>query len=132
MWYMSYLLFAAIYPESEGEYVCETCNVLLEATNAEKAYKAAELWAKNRESENMRFVGVEELSYIQDDRPGHGDEIAGSFFDEQDIWSRVSEFIPDKNKLNAIRFEGSDANTPIEELIDNQMKNRLKRAFDYE
>ena len=41
MWYMSYLLFAATQPESGGEYVCETCNVLLEATNAEEAFKAA-------------------------------------------------------------------------------------------
>ena len=129
---MSYLLFAAIEPESEGEYVCETCNVLLDAENAEEAYKAAELWAKNRESENMRFVGVEELSYIQDDRPGHGDEIAGSFFDEKDIWSKVSELIPDKDELNAIRFEGFDADKPIGELMDSQMKKRLKRVFDSE
>ena len=110
MWYMSYLLFAAIQPESGGEYVCETCNVLLEATNAEEAFKAAELWAKDNETENMRFVGIEELSYVQSDRPGHGDEIAGSFFDELDIWLRVSEFIPNKNKLNAIKFEGSESN----------------------
>ena len=80
----------------------------------------------------MRFVGVEELSYIQDDRPGHGDEIVGSFFDEQNIWLRVSEFIPDKNKLNAIRFEGSNLNKSIEELVDSQMKKRLKRVFDAE
>lgn len=129
---MSYLLFAATKPEPEGEYVCETCNVLLEATTAEQAYKAAELWAKDHEHENMRFVGVEELIYIQDDRPGHGDEIAGSLFDEENIWSRVLEFIPKKDKLNAIKFESSDANKPIGELIDDQMEKRLKRIFDSE
>ena len=130
MWYVSYLLFAAIKPETTGEYVCETCNVLLEAKTAEEAYKAAELWAKDHESENMTFIGIEELSYIQDDRPRHGDEIAGSFFDEQNIWSRVSKFIPKKDKLNAIRFEGSDANKTIGDLLDDQMTKRLKRVFD--
>lgn len=129
---MSYLLFAAVKPEVEGEYVCETCNVLLEAIDAEAAYKAAELWAKDNETENIRFVGIEGLNYIQDDRPGHGDEVAGSFFDERNIWLRVPEFIPDKNKLSAIRFEGSDANRPIEELMDSQMKKRLKRVLDSE
>ena len=48
MWYMSYLLFAAIQPEPDGEYVCETYNVLLEATNAAEAYEAAKKWAKKR------------------------------------------------------------------------------------
>lgn len=130
MWYISYLLFAATKPETTGEYICETCNVLLEAETANQAYKAAELWAKDHESESMKFVGIEELNYIQDDRPGHGDEIAGSLCDEQNIWSRVSEFIPTKEKLNAIRLEGSDGNKPIEELMDDQMKKRVKRIFD--
>ena len=112
--------------------MCETCNVLLEAKNAEEAYQAAELWAKEHETKNMQFVGVEELNYVQDDRPGHGDEIAGSYFDEQDIWSKVAEIIPDKDKLKAIRLEGSDADKTVEELIDSQMKKRLKRAFNAE
>lgn len=129
MWYISYLLFASIQPESDGEYVCETCNVLLEAKNLKEAYQAAELWAKEHETKNMRFIGVEELNYVQDDRPGHGDEIAGSYFDEQDIWSKVVEMIPDKDKLQANRLEASDADKPVEELIDSQMKKRLKRAF---
>ena len=47
MWYMSYLLFAAIEPEENGEYVCETCNVLLEASNAEGAYSAENYGQKN-------------------------------------------------------------------------------------
>jgi len=132
MWYLSYLLFAAVQSESEREYVCETCNVLLEALNAEEAYQAAKLWAKEHETESMRFVGVEELNYVQDDRPGHGDEIAGSFFDEQDIWSKVSEIIPDKDKLKAIRLEGPDANKPIGDLMNSQMKKRLKRVLDSE
>ena len=129
MWYLNYLLFAATEPESKGEYVCETCNILLEAATAEDTYQAAELWGKEYESENLRFIGVEELNYIQEDQPGHGDEIAGSFFDEQDIWSRISKFVPPKNKLNAIRIEGSNANKPIGELIDDQMEKRLKRVF---
>ena len=130
MRYTSYLLFAATKSEPTGEYVCETCNVLLEAKTAEEAYKAAELWAKDHESESMKFVGIEELNYIQDDRPGHGDEVAGSFFDEQNIWSRISEFIPKKDKLNAIKFEGSNVNKPIRALIDDQTEKRLKRVFD--
>ncbi|MEO0836382.1 MAG: hypothetical protein AAFY16_10435 [Cyanobacteria bacterium J06642_3] len=134
MWYMSYLLFAATKPELEGEYVCETCNVLLEAKTAQEAYTAAKLWAKEKDCNNksMRFVGVEELIYIQDDRPGHGDEIAGSYFDEQNIWSRVSEFIPEKDKLNAVRFEGLDGNKSIGEIIDDQIEKRLKRVLDSE
>ena len=129
---MSHLLFAAIKPEENGEYVCETCNVLLEASNAEEAYRAAELWSKEHESESMKFVGVEWLSSIQEERPGHGDEIAGSYYDEQDIWSRVSEFIPEKETISAFRWEGSDADTPIGELMDDDMKKRLKRVLDSE
>ena len=132
MWYMSYLLFAAIEPEENGEYVCETCNVLLEALNAEEAYRLAELWSKEHESESMKFVGVEWLSSIQEERPGHGDEVAGQYFDQENIWSRVSEFIPEKETMSAFKWEGSNADTPLEELMDDDMKKRLKRVFDSE
>ena len=132
MWYLGYLLFATIESDSEEEYVCETCNVLFEAVTAEEALQAAELWAKGYETETKKFVGIEEIRYIQDDRPKHGDEIAGSIFNEKDIWSRVLDFIPKKTELAAIRWEGEEANIPIENQLSEKEVNNLKKILDNE
>ncbi len=67
MWYMSYLLFAAREPGSDGTYICETCNVLLAAQDAEEAYQAAQKWARDYENSSMKFFGIEELNYSATD-----------------------------------------------------------------
>ena len=41
-------------------------------------------------------------------------------------------FIPAKKEISVIRTEGVDSDTPYEELMDDDMKKRLKRVFDSE
>lgn len=86
MWYIVDLLFATEKQNEQNKYVCETCNVLFKATSGLEAYKKGIIWAKKHiEDSNLQFVGIEYLREIQEEKPDDGDELAGSFFEEEDI-----------------------------------------------
>lgn len=123
-------MFAETDTEDGINFSCETCNILLNAPNGEDALKAAQEWAMEYEAENAyRFVGVEELQWLSDERPGHGDELAGMSYQEADVWNRREELIPEKSNLSAIRLEYSDRDIPIRELLpDNKIK-QLQKYF---
>lgn len=108
MWYLASVLFAQP-PRAPGVAVlCETSQFLVEADNAAKAYEKARAWGERRRAQVTGFdvVGVQQLKPLQGyGPPGDGDEIDGRVYESDDVWSRVSELIPSKEKLAAVFLE---------------------------
>ena len=108
MWYLASVLFAQP-PRPTGHAVmCETSQFLVEAENAAAAYEKARTWGEHRRAQISGFdlVGVQQLKPLQGDGPpGDGDEIDGRVYESDDVWSRISELIPPREKLAAVFLE---------------------------
>jgi hypothetical protein len=88
--------------------LCETSQFLVEADNAAMAYEKAQAWGERRRAQVSSFdlVGVQQLKPLQGyGPPGDGDEIDGRVYESEDVWSRVSELIPPKERLAAVFLE---------------------------
>jgi hypothetical protein len=131
-WYVVYLLFAKP-PKPENSTVkCESCQVLIKASDGHEAYKKSLDWAQKyvRESD-FKFAGVEHLKNLYEEEITDGMEIGGSFFNEENFWERLDEFIPEKEKLSAILWE-TNAEVPLEELMTEEQKQNLMQVFEKE
>jgi hypothetical protein len=131
-WYVVHLLFAQL-PEVENQTVkCESCCVLFEALSAVAAYDKGLVWASSyMEGTLFHFVGIEHIHRLGDEKPGDGTEIDGSFFDDEDVWERKDELIPERNKIPAIIWE-QNCDVPIGELMTEKQKENLKEIFGEE
>jgi hypothetical protein len=125
MWYVVHLLFAQDADPGSRNSICETCQVLFEAAEAEAAYAKGQQWAaEHARDSRFRLVGIEHIKSL-DEEPGDGCEVGGSFFEKEDVWQRVSELIPSKDELSIIKWE-RNPNTPIGELMTDPQKEALK------
>jgi hypothetical protein len=108
VWYLASVLFAQPPRPSGLAVLCETSLFLVEADNAAAAYEKARTWGEQRRAQvsAFDFVGVQQLKPLQGDGPPRdGDEIDGRVYESEDVWSRVSELIPPKDKLAAVFLE---------------------------
>jgi hypothetical protein len=129
MWYRADLLFAQLPNEDKRSVKCETCNVIFEALTASEAYDKAVFWAATHVEDSLfHFVGVEHISCLDESRPGDGTEIGGTFFDDEDVWERQEELIPEKSKIQAIIWE-QNSDVPIDKLMTDKQKEDMKRIF---
>jgi hypothetical protein len=129
MWYRADLLFAQLPKEGKLSVKCETCNVLFEASCAVEVYDKAVRWAAEHVDNSLfRFVGVENISDIGAEQPGDGTEIAGAFFDDENVWERKDDLIPEKNKLTAIMWE-QNRDMPVGQLMTDKQKKDLREIF---
>ena len=108
MWYLASVLFPQP-PRATGLAVlCETSQFLVEADNAAMAYEKARAWGERRRAQVTGFdgVGAQHLKPLRGyGPPGDGDETDGRVYESDDVWSRVSELIPSKEKLAAVFLE---------------------------
>jgi hypothetical protein len=70
--------------------------------------------------QNQKNLDEEEIS--------DGMEIGGSFFNEENFWERLDEFIPKKEKLQAILWE-NNSDIPMEKLMTEKEKQNLIEVF---
>lgn len=97
MWYRTDLLFAQLSKEGKRSVKCETRNVLFDASSAAEVYDQAVCWAATHVEDSLfHFVGVEHISSLDETQPGDRTEIGGMFFDDEDVWERKNELIPEK------------------------------------
>ena len=131
-WYVAYLLFAQETKLDEQRVKCESCDILFEASSAFEVYDKAVIWAEDYATDNLfKFVGVEHIREIGDERPTDGTEIGGSFFDDANVWERKDELIPQKHELKAIILE-QNKDTPVGELMSDEEKQNIKEIFGEE
>jgi hypothetical protein len=128
-WYVVHLLFAQLPKDEKSSGKCESCHVLFHAVSALAAYDKGVAWAQSHiEDTNFHFVGVEHIHSLDDDPPVDGTEIGGSFFDEENIWERQGEFIPEKENIPAIMWE-ANSGIPVGELMTEKQKKDIKEIF---
>jgi hypothetical protein len=131
-WYVVHLLFAQTPKQGQRSVKCESCQVLIEALSALNAYDKGIVWAKSHvENTNFHFIGIEHIHILDDEQPIDGTEIGGRFFDEEDIWERKGQLIPEKNKIPAIMWE-QNKDVPINKLMTDEQKQMLKEIFEEE
>jgi hypothetical protein len=129
MWYRADLLFAQLPKADQQSVKCETCNVLFEASTAAEVYDKAICWAASHvENSRFHFVGIEHISRLDESQPRDGTEIDGSFFDDDDVWQRQEDLIPEKSKMSAIIWE-QNSDVPIGELMTDRQKQDIKEIF---
>jgi hypothetical protein len=130
MWYRADLLFAQLPKEGKQSVKCETCNVLFKASSAVEAYDKAIRWATSHVEEDslFQFLGVEHISDIGEEQPGDGTEIAGAFYDDENVWERKDELIPEKSQIPAIMLE-QNKDVPVGELMTEKQKRDIKEIF---
>ncbi len=129
MWYVVDILFAQPPREDEAIVQCESCDVLFEAPSALIAYDKAVKWAKEKErDDNFKYVGIHHLWFLEEEQPGDGSEIGGNFFEEENLWERVDEFIPDPKEIRTIKAE-ENPDVPIGDLMSEEDKDRLDQLF---
>jgi hypothetical protein len=103
--------------------------VLFHASSALAAYDKGVAWAQSHiKDTKFHFVGVEHIHSLDDDQPVDGTEIGGSFFDEENIWERKSEFIPEKENIQAIMWE-ANRDVPVGDLMTEKQKKDIKEIF---
>jgi hypothetical protein len=130
MWYVAHLLFAQKPKKDRHRVKCETCQVLLRASSAIECYDRAVVWAKAHEDEGcFRFVGVQHINSLDEERPDDGTEVAGHFFDAYDVWQKVKKLIPNKRDIPAVMWE-SHRDAPIRELITPKQNRDLRDIFE--
>jgi hypothetical protein len=129
MWYIAFLLFAQ-QPEKEQKQIkCESCNVLFEAESALEVYGKAVAWAEDYATNNLfKFVGVEHILTVGNERPTDGTELSGMFFDDDNVWERRDKLIPKKEEIPPIIWE-ENQDTPIGEMMTEKQKHDLKVIF---
>ncbi|MHC4641536.1 MAG: hypothetical protein ACYS32_07820 [Planctomycetota bacterium] len=132
MWYVVDILFAQPLRKDEATVQCESCDVLFEAPSALIAYDKAVKWAKENEKDNnFKYVGIHHLYSLEEEQPGDGSEIGGNFFEEEDLWERVDEFIPDPKEIRTIKGE-ENPDVPIGDLMSEEDTKRLEKLFGEE
>ena len=132
MWYVVDILVAQPPREDEAIVQCESCDVLFEAPAALIAYDKAVKWAKEHERDNdFRYVGIHHLYSLEEEQPRDGSEIGGNFFEEENLWDRVDEFIPDPKEIPTIKVE-ENPDVPIGDLMSEKDKKRLEKLFGEE
>ena len=76
MCYRADLIFAQLPNEGKRSVKCETCNVLFEASSAVEVYDKAVRWATSHVEDTLfHFVGVENISNLNETQPGEGTEV---------------------------------------------------------
>jgi hypothetical protein len=118
MWYVAVVMMTQPRKQGRRRYLCETCNVLLNAPNAGDAFRKAVDWGLQNESESMyglKFLGITVLEEIGDEI-GDGVEISGRVFQKLDVWNRRARIVPQPEELQAIRI-AQNMNTPLGELL---------------
>lgn len=129
MWYVVDILFAKKSDSGSDTVQCESYNVLFESPSALIAYEKAEKWgAEHEKDSDFKYAGIHNLWDLDCAIPGEGTEVGGSFFEEKYFWHRINDFIPDKNEIAAIKFE-ANRNTPVGELISDEMKKRIRKVL---
>ena len=132
MWYLASVLFAQP-PRSNGHAVlCETSQFLLEADNAATAYDKALEWGERRRAQvsGFDFVGVQQLKPLPGDGPpGDGDEIDGRVYESEDVWSRISELIPSKDKLAALFLE-QNPSAQLSDVLSQDERSLVLRILE--
>jgi len=129
MWYVVDILFAQLPKEDETIVQCEACDVLFEAPSGLIAYDKAVKWAKEHERDNnFKYVGIHHLWSLEEEQPGDGSEIGGNFFEEENLWERVDEFIPDPKEIRTIKGE-ENPDVTIGDLMTEEDKDRLDKLF---
>ena len=129
-WFVVYLLFAQQTNNDDDNVLCESCDVLFRARLASEAYDKADKWGKNRYSldSNFKFLGIEHVHEINNEKLVSGTEIGGKFFKIENVWERINEIIPEKSEMGAIIWE-ENQNTPIGEFISEEQKLILRKVF---
>jgi len=128
-WYVVHLLFAQQDKAGSSSFRCESCHVLFHAPSALVAYDKGVAWAGSHiEGTSFQFVGVEHIRDLDEEQPTDGTEINGEFFEEENIWQRKDEFIPEKMQIPAIVWE-RDSDTPIIEMMSEEKVQNLKQFF---
>jgi hypothetical protein len=118
MWYVAQVMMAQPKQQGRRRYLCETCNVLLSAPNAGKAYRKAITWGTRYESEHifgLKLLGITLLHEIGGEI-GDGVDISGQLFQKLDVWDRRAKVIPVPEELQAIRI-AQNTHTPFGELL---------------
>ncbi len=118
MWYVAVVMMAQPNQPGRRRYLCETCNVLLSAPDAGKAYRKAVAWGTNYESESiygLKLLGISVLHEIGE-TIGDGVDISGRNFQKLDVWDHRAKVIPPPEELQAIRI-AQNMNTPLGELM---------------
>jgi hypothetical protein len=132
MWYVVDILFARKSAGGSDTAQCESCNVLFQAPSALIAYEKAEKWgAEHEKNSDFKYAGIHNLWDLDCDTPREGTEVGGSFFEENYFWHRINDFIPDKNEIAVIKLE-TNRNTPVGELISDEMKERIRKVLGNE
>jgi len=67
-------------------------------------------------------------SDVSEERPGDGTEIAGAFFDDEKVWERKDELIPEKSQISAIILE-QNKDVPVGKLMTEKQKKDIKEIF---
>ena len=132
MWYVAYIRFVRK-PESDATSIrSESCDVLLQAVNAEAAYEKAVAWSRDYESDHLlglSFFGIEAITTIGEDRPDDGTELAGSFRNEDlNIWERQAVLVPTKQAVLAKVWE-TNQDTPVNQLLSEDQIDELAQAL---
>jgi hypothetical protein len=129
MWYVVDLLFAQQPEEGQFKVMCESCNVLFEAPSAVEACRKAMSWAKEHsEDAGFALVGIQHVQGLEEERPGDGSEIGGSFHEEIDPWGRKAELIPNLREIPIFRWEGNP-DRPIKDLMTDEQVEFFKKIF---
>lgn len=129
MWYVAHLMFAQKPAKGRRRVLCESCQVLFRAPSALKCYNRALAWAKTHEQEGaFRFVGVEHIKSLDDERPDDGAELGGRFYNAYDVWLRKKAFIPKKEDIPAVRWE-TQRNAPLGEMMTPKQKQVVRKFF---
>jgi len=129
MWYRTDLLFAK--PKADGTRTvqCESCNVLFEAHTAVEAIEKAERWAaRHVDGSDFQLVGLENITSLFEDKPGDGTEIGGMYFEDEDVWERKADLIPERSKIPVIQFE-QNPDVPVKQLIVEAQTKGIREIF---
>lgn len=129
MWYLAEILFDQPKQSDRRMYVCESCNVLLQAISADEAYDKAQAWAQDYiGSGTIEPLGISDLTSIGEEI-GDGVEICGHYFQKLDVWDRKDTLIPAPDQLGAMQWE-EDQDTPIEEMLDSHQLEMLRKRLE--
>jgi hypothetical protein len=118
MWYVAVVMMAQPNQPGRRRYLCETCNVLLQAADAAAAYRKAIEWGSRYETDSLyglKLLGITVLHEIGEEI-GDGVDISGRFFQKLDVWDRRERIVPPPEELQAIRI-AQNMDTPLGELL---------------
>ena len=131
MWYLASALFAQP-PRPTATVLCETSQFLVEADTASAAYDKAWAWGERRRSQisGFDFVGIQQLKpLLRDGPPQDGDEIDGRVYESEDVWSRVGELIPQRDKLAAVFLE-QNPGAQLGEVLSQDERSLVLRILE--